>query len=893
MSNDDAMNSGDAMASNGDESTQHGALPAATAAGYPQARREPSRREAQGDVFVDPYEWMRDKSSPDVTRYVTEQNELFTRRMAPYRDLTKTLTGELRGRVHETDMSVPVRVYGYWYFGRTHEGEQYGMSCRVPVQGDDDWTAPHVDPDAPLPGEEVIFDSNKEAQGHDFFRVGGMDLSRDGRWMLYGVDVHGDERYDLRIRDLATGQDLPEHIDGVASGGMITPDGQWVFYTKVDEAWRPYSVWRHRVGTPVSEDQEAWRENDERFWVGVGMSFDETRIVIETDSKTTTEVLLLPVDDPTGEFVPFIPRRQDVEYDVSFASFEAEGTEGTEGAKDAEGVAGAGTIPVALVIHNVTNPNFEIDVIDMRSHKPPYALGEGQVIAVGSPAGCEKADASQRSLPVDTPFTDPRNPAILQGLSGLRIDGIGMYRHFVTLEYRADGMPHIAVMKKSAARRAFLDGKPWEFASVLPDAADSAADSAADASACETKLYNIGFVENPSYEAPSVRYSFMSFTTPVQLHQLDVLTGVDTVLRKREVPTYDASAYREMRVWVRARDGQNVPVSLVWRRGMAPALDAAADDVQARRTAGAANAPGSAGSAESAGIAPADELHIAAPSVESMIAANRAACARAAGDAQTADAWLSQDDPQAPAMFITGYGAYGISSDPGFSVARPSLLDRGVVYALAHVRGGGEMGRAWYEQGRRDHKIATFTDFIDVTAALQAQGWVARSRTVACGGSAGGLLMGAIANMAPYLYAGIEADVPFVDALTSMLDPDLPLTVTEWDEWGDPVHNPAIYRYMKSYSPYENTMTAAERNARYGTTHFPHMFITTSMNDTRVLYVEPLKWMARLQEGAVGADAIARIEIEAGHGGGSGRYHQWEQVSEENAWTLATMGITR
>ena len=147
--------------------------------------------------------------------------------------------------------------------------------------------------------------------------------------------------------------------------------------------------------------------------------------------------------------------------------------------------------------------------------------------------------------------------------------------------------------------------------------------------------------------------------------------------------------------------------------------------------------------------------------------------------------------------------------------------------------------------------------------------------------------------MAPYLYAGIEADVPFVDALTSMLDPDLPLTVTEWDEWGDPVHNPAIYRYMKSYSPYENTMTAAERNARYGTTHFPHMFITTSMNDTRVLYVEPLKWMARLQESAVGADAIARIEIEAGHGGGSGRYHQWEQVSEENAWTLATMGITR
>lgn len=855
-----------------------GERPAATAPGYPVARQEHTRREAHGDVFVDPYEWMRDKTSPDVTRYVAEQNELFARRMAPYRDLTKTLVGELRGRVHETDMSVPVRVHGYWYYGRTHEGQQYGVSCRVPVRADDDWTPPRVDPDAPLPGEEIIFDSNREAEGHDFFRVGGMDLSSDGRWMLYGVDTHGDERYDLRIRDLSTGRDLPEHIDGVASGGMITPDGRWVFYTKVDEAWRPYSVWRHRVGTPVSQDREAWREDDERFWVGVGMSFDETRIVIETDSKTTTEVLLLPVADPTGEFVPFIPRKQDVEYDVSFASFEPDESDGALGTGEPAkpGAAGRGeAIPVALVIHNVNNPNFEIDVIDMRSHKPPYALGEGQVIAVGSPAGCEKAQQSHRALPVDTPCVDSRNPSILQGTSGLRIDGIGMYRHFVTLEYRADGLPRIAIMDKGAARRAFLEGRPWEFTPVLPG------DGAEAGGAAESKLYTIGFVENPSYEAPSVRYSYMSFTTPVQLHQLDVRTGEDTVLRTREVPTYDPAAYREMRVWVRVRDGQNVPVSLVWRRGMAEALDAVADRAVASHAAEGPTVRGAS--------APADELHIPAPSVDSLIEANRAA-APAAG---SADAWLSQDAPHAPALFITGYGAYGISSDPGFSVARPSLLDRGVVYALAHVRGGGEMGRAWYEQGRRDHKAATFTDFIDVTAALQAQGWVARSRTVACGGSAGGLLMGAIATMAPYLYAGIEADVPFVDALTSMLDPDLPLTVTEWDEWGDPVHDPAIYRYMKAYSPYENTMTAAERNARYGTTHFPRIFITTSMNDTRVLYVEPLKWLARLQEDAVGADAIARIEIEAGHGGGSGRYHQWEQVSEENAWTLAAMGIRR
>lgn len=221
------------------------------------------------------------------------------------------------------------------------------------------------------------------------------------------------------------------------------------------------------------------------------------------------------------------------------------------------------------------------------------------------------------------------------------------------------------------------------------------------------------------------------------------------------------------------------------------------------------------------------------------------------------------------------------------------MLDRGVIYAVAHVRGGGEMGRAWYEQGRRLNKKHTFEDFVDATAALQQAGIADPGRTVANGGSAGGLLMGAIANMAPELYAGIEADVPFVDALTSILDPSLPLTVTEWDEWGDPLHNREVYEYMKSYTPYENVPDAQSRISASGDAHFPKIMATTSMNDTRVLYVEPLKWIARLQEAAVGADAIVKIEVEAGHGGASGRYKQWEELALENAWCLSVMGIAR
>ena len=775
-------------------------------ASYPAAAREPHERVFHGDTFDDPYEWMRDKDDPRTQAFVREQNAYTDARMAPLAGLRTRLFEELKSRVEQTDMSVPTRINDYWYFARTREGMQYAAQCRIPVSGPDDWTPPEVDPKAEpgsLPGEQVIFDANKEAEGHDFFRLGGLDLSRDGRWMLYGVDFTGDERYDLRIRDLDTGEDLPETIEQVSAGGCLTPDGAWAFYVKVDEAWRPYSVWRHRVGTDAADDVEAWREDDERFWAGVGLSFDERNIVIGTGSKTTTEVLTLPVDDPTGAFTPFIPRREGVEYDVSFATFEGAGDDGSD-------------VPVAVVYHNVANPNFQINVIDMRRHQPPYDLDEGTVVASGSPYGCE-AGGQYAGMPVGRPWHNPSNPAVLDGARGLGIEGIAIHRRFVMLSYRADGLPHLAVMTKDRAVEDWRADRPWRFEEVRPHPVPESTSRP-----WAERLYSIGASGNPSYDAPRLRYSFGSYTLPGELHELDPATGEDVLLKRATVlGDFDPRDYMERRVWVTARDGEQIPVSLVWK-----------------------------------------------PS----------AC-------------HPQIEGQPAPMFITGYGAYEISSDPHFAVSRLSLMDRGVLYAVAHVRGGGEMGRAWYEQGRRLKKRHSFEDFVDVTRVLQEQGWADPARTVANGGSAGGLLMGAVANMAPDLYAGIEADVPFVDALTSILDPDLPLTVTEWDEWGDPLHDAAVYDYMKSYTPYENVPTAAERRARFGTDHFPRIFVTTSMNDTRVLVVEPLKWIARLQQPEVGADAIVKIEVEAGHGGITGRYKQWEEVSYENAWCLWTMGI--
>ena len=788
----------------------------------PEAKQVPSVRTFHGDTFTDPYEWMRDKDSADLKSYVAAENAYTSARTAGLANLRKTLFDEFRSHVQETDMSVPTRLDGYWYYARTQEGKQYGVQCRMPIRGEDDWTPPEINAnDAPgvIPGEQVILDANTEAEGHDFFQIGGMDISKDGTWLLFGVDTSGDEQYDFRIRNLDTGEQLPDELDGLAAA-CFTPDGRYVFATLLDDAQRPYAIRRHKVGEPVERDVIVYEEHDEKFWVGIGLSFDERNLVIGTGSKTTTEVLMLPTATPEGEFQAFIPRQEGVEYDVSFAVFEHAGEHGED-------------LPVAIVYHNLANPNFEIDVIDMSAARPPYRIGDGVRIVQGSPYGSEdgeKVIAGASAMPVGTPYDDATNPQILRGVRGLAVEGIAMHEHFVALSYRANGLPKLAVMSKQQAAQDFLARRPWQFAEVnvpeLDGDWDGASDDAAvnppqlkDFEGSSARLYSIGTAGNPSYEAPRMRYMVTGYTRPGELREFDPRTGEDVLLKRANVlGSFDARDYVERRIWVQVRDGEQVPVSLVWRR----------DCVRGRMP-----------------------------------------------------------------MFVIGYGAYEISSDPAFSVSRLSMLDRGVLYVVPHVRGGGEMGRAWYEMGRRRNKKHTFEDFIDVTAAIQDCGLADRARTVANGGSAGGLLMGAVANMAPERFAGIEADVPFVDALTTILDPTLPLTVTEWDEWGDPLHYAETYRYMKTYTPYENAPAPGEGGARWpdGTpvTAFPKIFVTTSMNDSRVMVVEPLKWVARLQ--AAGLDAIIKIEAEAGHGGTSGRYAQWKQICYENAWVLAAMGI--
>jgi len=691
----------------------------------PIAPRIPLERTHHNDVVIDDYEWMRDKESPQLIAHLEAENAWTDAETADTAELREQLFEEIKNRTRETDLSVPVREGGWWYYTRTVEGQQYGIHCRAPIGDPADWTPPRVEPGGSLDGEQVLLDDNIAAEGLDFYSLGSFDVTGDGGTLLYAVDTEGDERYTLRLRDLATGDDLGDEVHGTSAGAVFDASGRYVFYTTVDDAWRPDTVWRHAVGTPSSDDVTVFHEPDERYWVGVGLTRSRRYLEIEVGSKITSEARILDAGDPTGEFTVVWPRREGVEYSIEHAVIDGDDR--------------------LLVVHNDGAVDFE--VADVAAADPE---GERRVLVPHA--------------------------------VGTRIEGIDAFAGHLVLEYRREALPRVAVLRL---------GDDAGFVEI-PFA---------------EQLFSVGAGGNPDWDQPVVRLHYGSFVTPSTVNDYDVATGELTMLKQQEVVGgYDPASFVQRREWATASDGTRIPISLVYR-----------------------------------------------------------------GD-------LVVEGVPAPAV-LYGYGSYEHSIDPGFAISRLSLLDRGVVFAVAHVRGGGELGRAWYENGKTLTKRNTFTDFVAAAGHLTAIGVTAPDRLVAEGGSAGGLLVGAVANLAPEAFAGILAVVPFVDPLTSILDPSLPLTVIEWDEWGDPLHDEEVYRLMKSYSPYENVREVA----------YPRILAITSINDTRVLYVEPAKWVARLRE--VGASVLLRTEMSAGHGGVSGRYESWRKRAFELGWVLDVLGL--
>ncbi|MDQ6714770.1 MAG: oligopeptidase B, partial [Actinomycetota bacterium] len=300
----------------------------------PDAPRRPSSRTVHGDEVTDDYAWMADRDDPVLLAYLQAENDYAVAKTAHLASLEREIYEEIRARTKETDLSVPVRHGGWWYYSRTIEGEQYAVEARVPEA--DHPTRPALVAGAAPDGEQVILDENAEARGHDFFSLGASDVSPDGRLLAFAVDVVGDERFDLRIRDIGTGELLDEAVRGIGYGVAWSIDGRHVFYTRVDATWRPHEVWRHAVGRPAEEDVRVLHEEDPRFAVGVGTSLDDQWVVFGIGSKTTSECLLLAATDPTGTPWSVAPRRDGVEYDVTLLGDEL------------------------LVVHNADRSNFEV-----------------------------------------------------------------------------------------------------------------------------------------------------------------------------------------------------------------------------------------------------------------------------------------------------------------------------------------------------------------------------------------------------------------------------------------------------------------------------------------------------------------------------------------------------
>lgn len=700
----------------------------------PVAKTVPHERTHHGDTFIDPYEWLRDKESPDTVAHLEAENAYTKARTDHLEQLRETLFEEIKARTKETDLSVPTRIGRYWYYGRSLEGKQYGISCRCAISGPDDWTPPLLDAEVEVPGEEILLDSNELAEGHDFFALGASSVSPDGNLLAFSTDTTGDERFLLRVKDLRTGELLPDQISGVSYGATWDLDGRQLFYSTVDDAWRPDKVWRHELGSP-DPDVLVHHEEDERFWTSVGRTRSDRFLLLACGSKVTSEYRILAADDPTGEFRVVAPRRQGVEYGVEHAVI---------GGQDR-----------LLVLHNDGAENFEIAEapIDATSHEQWVPLIR-------------------------------HDPAI-------RLEDVDAFAGHLVVSQRSEGLTQLRVLNVDAL--GITGDYLMEF---------------------EHPIYTVGLAGNPEFTQPTVRLGYTTMTTPSGVYDYDVRTRELTLLKQTPVlahPTlgdFDEGRYEQFRDWATAPDGTRVPLSIVVPKG-------------------------------------------------------------------------SPRDGSTP-FLIYGYGSYETSIDPYFTISRLSLLDRGMGFAIAHVRGGGELGRRWYDEGKMLHKRSTFTDFVACAQHLATAGWTSADRLVAEGGSAGGLLMGAVANLAPEAFAGIVADVAFVDALTTILDPSLPLTVIEWEEWGDPLHDAEVYRYMKSYTPYENV--EAKR--------YPPILAETSLHDTRVLYVEPAKWVARLRATATNPhDFLLKTEMSAGHRGVSGRYNAWRDRAFSYAWVLDRVGL--
>ena len=675
----------------------------------PQAKVLPTTLEKHGHQRIDNYYWLNKRDNPEVLAYLTAENEYAKAAMAHREGLEEALFEEIRGRIKQTDLSVPYKLDDYFYYTRFEEGKEYPLYCRKLRTLEAD--------------EELMLDVNVVAEGHEYCSVGGLAISFGQGILAYAVDTQGRRIYTIRFKDLGSGELLPDMIPEVTGNLAWANDNRTLFYSKQDPATlRSFQIYRHSLGTEGGQDELVYEETDETFSTSVFKTKSKRYLMITSHQTVSTEYRYLDANDPLGEFQVLVPRERDHEYDVDHY-------------QDA-----------FYIRTNFRAKNFRL-----------------MTTTVGKPA----KEHWQEMIP-------HREDVLLESFE--------LFQDYLVVEERKRGLIQLRVLPWKGGDEHYLDfGEPTYFASLG---------------------------ENPEFNTPLLRFVYTSMTTPNSVFDYNMATREKTLLKQEEVlGGFDTTHYQTERLWASARDGMQVPISLVYRKGL-----------------------------EKNGKNP---------------------------------------------LLLYGYGAYGASMDASFSSSRISLLDRGFVFAIAHVRGGEELGREWYERGKLLNKKNTFADFIDCAEYLLREGYTNQERLFAMGGSAGGLLMGAVVNMRPDLFKGVVAQVPFVDVVTTMLDSNIPLTTGEYDEWGDP-NQSDYYQYILSYSPHDNVQAKA----------YPHLLVTAGLHDSQVQYWEPAKWVAKLR--AIKTDenlVLLKTTMEAGHGGLSGRFRRFKELAFIYAFLLDLAGI--
>ncbi|SIQ05278.1 S9 family peptidase [Bosea sp. TND4EK4] len=696
-----------------------------TAARPPVAPIRTVETVVHGVTLRDDYAWLRAENWKDVLRdpdvlpeeirrHLEAENAYCKAQMASTRALQRELVKEMRGRIKEDDSSVPQPDGPWLYYSRYRKGGEHPLICRRPRVSDLTRKKSR---------EQIMLNADALADGKDFFDLGDTAHSPDHALLGWSADEAGSELYRIRVRDLATGEDLPDIVPDTTGDIVWANDAGSFFYVALDADHRPSQVKRHRLGTPAESDTVLHDEADAGMFVDIDQTQSGRFLLISIGDHETSEIRLVDLDAPET--------------------------------------------PPRLVAAREVGRQYEVE------HH-----GEDLLILTN-------ADGAEDFKIVTAPLGSPE-PAHWRDLvphkgGRLILDHLCLKGRLIRLE-REDGLPRIVI-------RELGDGTERSIA-------------------FDEEAYGLGIDPGYEFETDTLRFLYASLARPAETYDYDLATAERTLLKRQEVPSgHDPAAYKVRRIFATARDGEQVPVSILHR----------------------------------------------------------------------ADLPLNGSAP----CLLYGYGSYGSAMSASFRTRPLSLVDRGFVYAIAHVRGGTEKGRRWYLDGKREKKRNTFTDFIAAGEALAEAGFTTRGRIVAEGGSAGGMLMGAVANIAPELFAGIVAEVPFVDVLNTILDETLPLTPPEWPEWGDPIRDIRAFETIRSYSPYDNVAAQS----------YPPILAMAGLTDPRVTYWEPAKWVAHLRASMTGGGPILlHTNMDAGHGGSAGRFDSLKETALAYAFAIKAAG---